>query len=268
MLDYRQGALRMFIFVGDESNVTQSKHARFFIYGGLIIAADRCLEVTNKIADIRNRYRFTVEDECKFDTRSKPAHLSNAEFSQVKNEVLEVCRESEVRFMAYAVHHSIASTQKQKTDVWLWALNTLLCQFDLFLQREQSHGICLVDRFENDLSLLKRIHQQGVDPQFSGGRLPHRLGNIWCYGTINIGTTHIASMVDVVLGAFRYCVNEMVRKKVLLTLYRKVRPLMLCEPGNPSNVKEWGLFLRPKEVKAPAYKQDYDTLLRHLESLE
>ncbi len=210
----------MFVFVGDESNVTQSRQARFFIYGGLIIAADKSLEATNKITGVRTKYDFATDAEFKFDSRSKPAHLSNAEFLQAKNEVLAACGELEVRFMAYAVHHGIASTQK--ADLWLWALKTLLCQFDLFLQREKSHGICLVDRFENDLSLLKRIHQQGVDPEFWGGRLLHRLENVWCYGTINIGTTHIASMVDIVLGAFRYCVNEMVRKNVPLILYNNL----------------------------------------------
>lgn len=256
----------MFVFAGDESNVTQSRQARFFIYGGLIIAVDKSVEATNKIASVRAKYDFAADAKFKFDTNSKPAHLSNAEFMKAKDEVLAVCRKLEVRFMAYAVHHGIARTQK--ADLWLWALKTLLCQFDLFLQREKSHGICLVDRFENDLSVLQRIHQQGVDPEFWGGRLPHRLENVWCYGTISIGTTHIASMVDIVLGAFRYCVNEMVRKNVPLTLYSKVRPLILCEPGNPSSVKEWGLFLRPKDVKATSYKQDYDELLKHLESLE
>lgn len=255
----------MFVFVGDESNVTQSRQARFFIYGGLIIATDKCLEAANKIKDIRTRYKFTPDAEFKFDTRSRPNGLSIAQFSQAKNEVLEACKELEVRFMAYAVHHSIASTRR--VHIWLGALNTLLCQFDLFLQREKSHGICLVDRFENDLGLLKRIHQQGVEPKFWGGRLPHRLENIWCYSTINIGTTHLASMVDIVLGAFRYCVNETVKMKSVVEVYNKVRPLILCEPGNLSNVKEWGLFLRPKEVKAASYKQDYDALLQHLESL-
>jgi len=55
---------------------------------------------------------------------------------------------------------------------------------------------------------------------------------------------------------------------VPLVLYKKVRPLMLCEPGNPSRVNEWGLFLRPKDIKVKMYRQDYDTLLKHLESLE
>lgn len=72
-----------------------------------------------------------------------------------------------MRFMAYAVHHEIA--RNQGGDLWLWALQTLLLQFDLFLQREKSYGICLVDRFRNDLSVLKRIHQRGVDPKVSGG---------------------------------------------------------------------------------------------------
>jgi hypothetical protein len=103
------------------------------------------------------KYGFVTDAEFKFDSRSKLAHLSNSEFLQAKNEVLAAFGELEVRFMAYAVHHGIASTQK--ADLWLWALKTLLRQFDLFLRREKSRSMCLVNRFENDLSLLKRIHQ-------------------------------------------------------------------------------------------------------------
>jgi hypothetical protein len=257
----------MFVFIGDETNVTQSRKARFFIYGGLIIAADRALETSNKVASIRAKWGFAPEDELKFDSRSKPGHLSNDEFAQAKNEIVEVCHKLEAKFMAYAVHHSIASTTP-KAQVWLRALNTLLCAFDLFLQRENSHGICLVDRFQSDLSVLGTIHKQGVDPKFWGGELPHRLENVWCYGTVSIDTTHLVSMVDVVLGAFRYCVNETGRTAVPLQLYRRLRPLMVCEPGNPSQVEEWGLFLRPKEIKAAVYEQDYEALRERLRSLE
>lgn len=256
----------MFVFVGDESNVTQSRQARFFIYGGLIIAADKASEATKRVTSIRAKYGFPQDAEFKFDTRSRPGDMSTDQFLEAKNEVLTACAELEVRFMAYAVHHGIAT--KQRLELWLWALKTLLCQFDLFLQREKSYGICLVDRFENDMSVLRRINQQGVDPEFGDGRLSHKLENVWCYGTVNIGTTHVASMVDIVLGAFRYCVNEMVSRNTPVGLYRKVRPLLLCEPGNPANVKEWGLFLRPREVRAASYKQEYDALLQYLESSE
>ncbi len=256
----------MFVFVGDESNVTQSKQARFFIYGGLIIAADKASEATKSITSIRTKYGFPQDAKFKFDSQSRPANMSPARFLQAKNEVLTACAAFEVRFMAYVVHHDVAT--KQRPDLWLWALKTLLCQFNLFLQREESYGICLVDRFEKDMSVLRRIHQQGVDPEIEDRRLSHRLENVWCYGTINIGTTHVASMVDIVLGAFRYCVNEMIRKNVPLALYKKVRPLMLCEPGNPAKVNEWGLFLRPTKVRVAPYKQEYDALLQHLESLE
>lgn len=256
----------MFIFVGDESNVRQSREARFFIYGCIIIAADKILDICKEISCIRDKHRFTSDAEFKFDSRSRPAHLSYQEFTLAKNQVLEICQDLEVRFMAYAVHHEIA--RNRECDLYLWALNTLLLQFDFLLQRETSNGICLVDRFKNDLNILKKIHQQGVDPEVSdGSRLPRRLENILCYGTISIGTTHLATVVDIVLGAFRYCVNEMNKTKISLQIYKKVRPLLLCEPGNPSRVEEWGLFLRPREVNVPDYKQDYDFLLQYLESL-
>ena len=256
----------MFIFVGDESNVKQSREAQFFIYGCVIIAGDKTSDICKRISRIRDAHSFARDAEFKFDSRSRPAHLSHDEFTLAKNQVLEMCQDFEVRFMAYAVHHEIA--RNRDSDLYPWALNTLLLQFDFFLQRKTSNGVCLVDRFRNDLNTLKRIHQQGVDPEVSGGsRLPRRLENVLCYGTISIGTTHLATVVDIVLGAFRYCVNKMNETKISLQLYRKVRPLLLCEPGNPSRVEEWGLFLRPREVNVPDYRQDYGVLLQYLKSL-
>lgn len=256
----------MFIFAGDESNVKQSREARFFIYGCVIIAADKASDICKRISGIRVEHGFGPDAEFKFDSHSRPAHLSYEEFTLAKNQVLEMCQDFGVRFMAYAVHHEIA--RNRDSDLYPWALNTLLLQFGFFLQRKTSTGICLVDRFRNDLNTLRGIHQQGVDPEVSdGSRLPRRLENVLCYGTISIGTTHLATMVDIVLGAFRYCVNKMNETKISLLLYRKVRPLLLCEPGNPSRVEEWGLFLRPREVNVPDYKRDYDALLQYLKSL-
>jgi hypothetical protein len=257
----------MFIFIGDETNVTQSRKAKFFIYGGLLINADRALEAKSRLISIRSQRHFSPEDKFKFDTNSKPAHVSSTDFLSAKSEVLDVCSELGVQFMAYAVHHSIAS-QHGGERIWLWALNTLLCGYDLFLQREGSHGMCLVDRFSNDLATLEKIHKHGVNPQFYGGRLKHPLQKVWCYGTVSIDTTHLTSMVDIVLGAFRYCVNEIDRRTVTPKLYKKVRPLMVSEPGNPSVVEEWGLFLRPKSVKVLEYKRDYDNLRERLSLLE
>ena len=62
--------------------------------------------------------------------------------------------------------------------------------------------------------------------------------------------------------------REIEKTEVPVQLYSKVRPLMVCEPRNPSKVEEWGLFLRPKEIRAITYKQDYTELLERLKSLE
>ena len=43
---------------------------------------------------------------------------------------------------------------------------------------------------------------------------------------------------------------------------------MISEPGNPSVIEEWGLFLRPKTIKAQIYMVEYDDLRERLGSLE
>lgn len=257
----------MLVFIGDETNVTQSKQALFFIYGGLIIHGEKALEASNRIANIRAKWNFEPQHELKFDTRSKPEHLSIEEFTGIKNEVLEICKQLGLQFMAYAVHHSVARNTPRES-MWLWALNTLLCQFDFLLKRENSHGICLVDRFQGDLSVLGTIHKEGVNPKLPEVELSHRLENVWCFGTISKDTTYLASMVDIVLGAFRYSVNETVKTGVPHQLYKKVRLLMVCEPGNPSQADEWGLFIRPKLIKAAVYQHEYEALRQRLQSLE
>lgn len=60
----------MFMFIGDETNATQTKQSRFFIYGGLIIDADKCAEANLLVKNIRKKYHFTAQQDLKFDTRS------------------------------------------------------------------------------------------------------------------------------------------------------------------------------------------------------
>lgn len=257
----------MFVFIGDETNVRQDEKAKFFIYGGLIINLTEAPDICNKVYQIRTSKGYQRCDKLKFETHSRPQQVTIEDFSSCKDRVINMCSNCGVQFMAYVVHHHIAKKHRPETQ-WLWALKTLLCGYDLFLQRENEYGICLVDRFSNAFNVLREIHQSGVDPQFYGGRLKHQLDRIMCYGTVSIDTTHLASLVDIVLGAFRYCVNEITRDEISARLYKKVRPLMVCETGNPSIVEEWGLFLRPKTVVVAEYRTDYENLRKRLKSLE
>jgi hypothetical protein len=143
-----------------------------------------------------------------------------------------------------------------------------LNEFNLFLRREGTHGICLLDRFTDDMSVLKQIHHFGVDPIAQEVKLEHPLEKIWCLGTVCIDTTHLASMVDIVLGAFRYCMSDMGKSGISKKLYKKVRPLMLHSPNDMTIVENWGLFYRPKVVGVLEYKRDYDTLRDRLKQLE
>jgi len=85
------------------------------------------------------------------------------------------------------------------------------------------------------------------------------------YGETTIGASHVASVIDIVLGAFRYCVNEREKDDVPQILLPKVVQLMWHQRvGDKIYLGERGLILRPKEVKVPAYKERYEELIDHL----
>lgn len=177
-----------------------------------------------------------------------------------------MCLSFDIKFIAYAVHHEIAG--KQRDRKWLYALKTVFCGYDLFLQRCEAYGICLVDHFPDCLKTLGRINRDGIDPKFHGGNMKRKLDQIICYGAISIETTHLASIADIVLGAFRYCVNQSKNDELSAILYKKVRPLLVSPSKDPTMVEGWGLFLSPKNIKVPEYQLAYQELRNRLLSLE
>jgi hypothetical protein len=150
----------------------------------------------------------------------------------------------------------------------LFALKTLLCEFDLFLSREKTSGICAVDRFEIALSVLASILTDGVDPGGELGKFQRNLPNIWLHCVTSISCSHLCSVCDIVLGSFRYCVNNTEKTDVAKRLYPAVRKLFLHYPDDAAVIEDWGLFLRPKTIRAKAYVDAYEKLRVHLKNLE
>lgn len=150
----------------------------------------------------------------------------------------------------------------------LSALKTLLCQFDLFLSREKTSGICAVDRFDIAHSVLASILTGGVDSSGELGKFQRDLSNIWLHCVTSISCSHLCSVCDIVFGSFRYCVNNTEKTDVAKRLYPGVRKLFLHYPDNAAVIEEWGLFFRPKEIRAKAYVDEYVKLREHLKNLE
>ncbi len=134
----------MYLFLTDETNTAQSDSVTFFIYGGVIIAMDKAAEVADGVTNIRRTRGYPTGSQFKFNTSSRPAHISKEQFAQAKSDILTLAHKTGVRFMACVVHHKIS--EKLAPGVRpLFPLKTLLCEYDLFLKRERTSGICSVD---------------------------------------------------------------------------------------------------------------------------
>lgn len=256
-----------YILFTDETNNQPAKNAKFFIYGGVFFPVERLADLHDRIEGIREEYGYERGDNLKFDTRSRPKYVTANQHTEAKREVLEVCAELEVRFVAYVILHEITGERSVAERV-SWGANTVLGAFSRFLGQEDDNGIVVADRlpFPGDFKYLKEKFQVGLEmPGYGVRRLDTR---IHLFTTTCHGTSHATSAIDIVLGAFRYCVNERDRDIAPRKIFPLVASMMWHRRvGDEVYVRDYGLLLRPRKVEAPDYMFEYDQLTTHLESL-
>jgi len=254
----------------DETNVRPSRRGRFFIYGGVFFPSDAAPSLHAGVARIREHHGFGPGDEFKFDSRSRPSHVSPQRFAQAKREALGLCAENEVKFIAYAVLHAIAR-ERDISELVSWGADHVVGKFNHFLSLEDAKGICVVDRlpFQKGFDYLREQFQSGLTFCEDGEEeITVPLSNVMLFSTTCIGASHLSSIIDIVLGCFRYCVNERQKTQILKEIYPQVAKLMWHrQVGSTIYFREYGLVLRPKEVKVLEYKDQYDDLVEHLQSL-
>jgi hypothetical protein len=245
------------LFVADESDLRPREGARFFIYGGLIVPATNVARLHEAIEDIRSRAGYRATDALKFSTRSRPEQVSFDDFTLAKARVIAACRDHDVRFVSYAALHAIARNQNHDTLVTN-ALNTTIAAFNRRMVQEGSAGIVIVDRMPTTgegYPLLKEKFQVGLT--FPGGRTS-RLERVHLYASSCDGASHLSSATDMV--------ND--RGPASLEIARGVVPLMCYrEEGGIRYVGEEGIFLRPRGVRVPSHREQYDELLAFLSGL-
>lgn len=258
-------AAMVHVLFTDETNQRPGPHARFFIYGGAFLAADRLAELHDVVERARRVNGFRPRDELKFDTHSRPSHVTEAQHRAAKRIILEGSRDLGVRFVAYLTLHEIAR-QRGLAEVVGWGLNTVLAAFNRFLAQEDAHGICVVDRlpFDQGFQYLKDKFQVGLT--FANGT-NRRLDRVHLFAASSLGATHAMSAIDIILGAFRYCVNERrpgreVPQQLLTVI---VSMMWHRQHGDRRVFREYGLFLRPKQVRNRAHQRHYIELIDHLQ---
>jgi hypothetical protein len=256
----------MYFLFTDETNKEPSEKARFFIYGGVFIPIGRMKELHDLVEGIRQKAGYKPKDELKFAPSSKPDPVSKDSFTKAKGDLLVGCSKLGIKFSAYLVHHHIAR-RREISDLVKWGANTIISVFDQFLEEEKTFGVCILDRlpFEGDYAYLKEKFQIGLI--FQGGRT-QRLYRILAYAASCEGATHAISAIDIILGSFRYCVNEKEKDIVPKKMFPIIASMMWHRKiGETLYLRERGLVFRPKKFDVPEYKSSYDELTERFKTL-
>jgi len=211
---------------------------------------------------LRKKASFAAQDSLKFATSTRPKAVTADAHRDTKSAVIDLARELGVVFCAYIFLHAIGRSQEQ-SDLIEYGSNTVLSRYNEFLAEKNDHGIAKLDRMgKNGFDYAKEKFQRGL--AFPGG--DRRLDRIISVGFTCDGASHLSSMADILLGSFRYCVNEPEKDKAGRAMLPKLVPLMwtVTRDGKPY-VRERGLNLRPKNVKFAEHQQEYDALLNRLQ---
>ena len=95
-----------------------------------------------------------------------------------------------------------------------------------------------------------------------------KLDKILLFSSTCINASHACSAMDIVLGSFRYCINNPLNLEAARTMMKNITKLIWCHrSGEDIYAIEKGLIFRPKDIKVAKYKAEYDNLLDHINML-
>jgi len=256
----------MYVLLTDESNLEPNEGIKFFTYGGLIVPVANLAALHERIAQARKTAGYSPTDKLKFETKSRPKSVSLEAATVAKKAVVAAAIELNCKFIAYVVLHAIAKNKDVQTNIQFGA-NSVIAKFNVYLSQQKAHGIVAMDR------LPKGTEFEYLAEKFTKGlALPkgeaQALDRVVMFSSTCINASHVSSAMDIVLGTWRYCINQPLNAAAAKDMMRQLVKLIWHVPvGENIMAHELGLLFRPREVKHAAYKEEYDALLKHLNLL-
>lgn len=252
----------MYLLYCDETNL-ERRSGDFFVYGGISVPQGMALSLSASIDALRREYG--VPDGFRLKFNPGPVHLSHDQFINLKQRIVETSIEHGVKLFTSLIMHNVA---KNPDEARINEINRICFHFDCYLNRMQSHGLVLIDRFDDgaiDAHLIEKFSLGILGLPFTPVR---RLANIVGFHYSAIGQSNFPSIVDIVLGSLRHSINGHTRndERAITTATRVLpilSPLFFREEGQ-DNVSDLGLFFSPRIVSVPKYKAAYDSLKQFL----
>jgi len=263
----RHGMSGVYTLFTDETNVSP-KHD-FLIYGGLAMSDAAMVAAHALVAEIRAKYGFQPGDQLKFQTASRPEMMDYETWTSAKTELIARASEiDELDLIIYVILHAIAKGKLDQERVE-YALNALVAHFDMrYLVEKQAYGVVTVDRLDAKFGFKYLRKRFGEPLDLPNGR-SEPLTRIILLSQTCDGASHLSSLVDVVLGGFRYCVNTAGgngKDDVAQKLFPPLAKMMWGQKqGNVRRVGGYGFLKYPKLVKAARFQVQYDALAASLE---
>jgi len=258
------------LFFTDETNLQPSPGAKFFVYGGLVIPLERLVELDREVETIRSDCGYRPGDELKFETRARPKHVSVAQATEAKRRLVASCLALDCKFIVHIILHEIVRHQHADERVQ-GAANYVLGRFNYYLNGIGEYGICIVDRLpvSAQFKYLSDKFSFGLDIK---GERTVRLDRIKLFAASCINASHAHSAIDVVLGCFRYCINNPQNTEVAREMMLQVTKMMWHHYDSATetyHVGGRGLITRPPlaEIKVAAYRVEYEALFTHINDL-
>jgi len=242
----------MRLFYCDESNLNDA--TPFLVYGGAVIKSSNALSFSHKIDELRENFEIPPDFNVKFNPR--PKHLNHQQFIDFKQSLIELAIENEVKFIVSIVAHQLA---KNPNIARLYEINRVSYHFDCLLNRTDDTGIVLIDRF-SDPKIDHHLREK-FSIGISGDRLPFsdsiRLDRIIGFHYSAIGQSHFTSLIDVILGSFRFAINAVLNKKHVKsanTIIELLKPLFLF---SKSQIDLISFSYSPQEIRKKEYRNLY-----------
>ena len=197
----------MYILLADETN-RDPDTSDFFVYGALYFEHDKLPLIHRRVEEIRRKYGYRPEDELKWTTGGRPDHIDPSSHRNAKSEVVDLAEEINAEFIPVVVAHAVTGDE-DPNRTFRYCIRDALSQFNWFLENvADDFGICAVDPLPSstsDRDILESVFHTGLN--FGSGKT-RRLDRIKMIATVSANASHAASLMDIVLGAFKFCINN------------------------------------------------------------
>ena len=258
----------MYILLTDETNKEPSKDGKFFVYGGLFFPIEKLSILHNEIEQIRISAGYKSGDTFKFDTNTRPEYVDIESATEAKRRVIDLCLRLECKFIAHIILHDIIRKQDFSEQMQK-AADYVIGRYNRYLDENDFDGICVVDNLPDgtEFGYLATKFIKGLTVP---GGYQVALNRIKLFASTRIGASHANSAMDIVLGSFRYAINNPKNRDAASTMLKNVSQMMWSVTENGVRyVRNRGLIIRPmlEEIRVKKYKQEYDKLMEHLEEI-